>query len=135
VKLIKIEAINSKPDSYGNRYHACRVTNCISGKVLEFKISGDNAHYAAFDLFNKQWDSQAEFSDCSTTELGCRAFDKETKGWPYGGCTGADLAKYIKAASGCPTLFEAAQAILTENGQEWASHYSDLYVPATPIIK
>ena len=133
MKLIRIETISSKPDTYGNCYHAMRVTNQISGKCLEFTISGDNGPQAAYELF-QDWEAVREFCELQTTVLGVRDFNRETKGLAHGGCTGKEITKHISDNGGRPSFYEAVKAHCDENGIEIGSYYSDLHVPVSPSI-
>lgn len=129
MKLMTIESISSKPDTFGNRYHAMQVTNLISGKVLSFTISGDNASQATYDLF-QDWEAVREFCTLISTEINYRSFKAITKQWPYGGCEA--VAKYIIDNGGRPSFYEAVKAHCDDNGIEIGNHYSDLYVPVSP---
>lgn len=133
MKLIRIKFISSRADSFGNTYHAMEVENLITGKELQFTISGDNGASGAYDLFGN-WEAVREFADCSDYVTGYRDFAKTVKGWKHAGCTGKEIAKYIIDNGGLPTFWEAISAFCMENGIEIGSHESDLYVPESPAI-
>ena len=133
MKLIHLESISSLADSHGNCYHAMRVTNKLTGAVLEFTISGDNSGGVGYELFHG-WANATEFAETSTTQLKSRQFDKEVKGWAHGGCVSKDIAAYIVANGGLPTFWEAISKLSQDTGIELNNHESDLYVPISPAV-
>ena len=133
MKLIRIEAISSKTDSSGNRYHAAQVTNLLTNKSISFTICGDNVEHIAYTLFGGDWAFMREFCDFRTTEMGARSFHATTKRWARGG-SDESILNTIRTGGLLPTFYEAISAYCADNGIEINNRESDLYVPVSPAI-
>ena len=91
-----LEVFNSKADYAGNRYFAFTFTDIKSGKSVSATISGGESNLKAV-MFNfngsGDWDRSIRFS---VNEMGIRAFNRLTNGWPYAGCNPDELRDFIK---------------------------------------
>ncbi len=88
-----LECLSSLADTYGNCYFALRYTDHATGRKACGTVSGgeSNVRSALSRLgepgtVSYRWDA-----------MKIRAFNAETRGWPYAGCTGEDLAAFIRA--------------------------------------
>lgn len=89
---------NSKMDFAGNCYWFFRYFDKASGKTVEGKISGgdSNIRQMLYYMGDKEgWPAQGEYN-VFTQEMGIRSFDRATKNMEYAGCTGKDLAEFVK---------------------------------------
>lgn len=92
--LYALHIINSKADVYGNRYFAMTVTRMSDGRTACGKIYGgeSNCTYATKKL-SGGWDRYIY----TTAELPIRKFNRETRDWPYLGCSPDEINPKILA--------------------------------------
>lgn len=76
---------NSKPDMYGNRYWAYRLTD-FGRTISQGNISANNIDKVEL---------RANRIEYTHTELPIREFDKFTKNFEYHGCNWEDIRKHI----------------------------------------
>lgn len=90
-----LTAINSRIDRNGNCYWAFTFVDHATGKTVCGKVSGgeSNIRSIIFELNGGSWEPRnVQFL---TQELPIREFNKLTKKWAYGGCTGKELVEYV----------------------------------------
>ncbi len=92
--LATLLGINSKRDTHGNCYWAFVYTDALTGNSVSATISGGSSNIQSIVAAMGM-----EASECYVTfnEMKIRAFDKYVKKLPYAGCTGEELAKFIRA--------------------------------------
>ena len=88
-----LEALYSKRDRNGNCYWAFRYTDTASGKQVCGQVSGGESNVRS--LLRPLGIDYLE-THFTVTELPIREFFRMTKPWAYGGCSGEDLAKYVR---------------------------------------
>ena len=76
---------SSKPDIYGNRYWAYRLTD-FNKTISQGKISANNINKVELRINHIEY---------THTELPIREFDKFTKNFEYHGCRWEDIRKHI----------------------------------------
>lgn len=91
-----LTALHSRRDTYGNVYWAFRYRDVASGRTVCGTISGgeSNVRSIMYAMNGGSWEPRTTHYEVA--ELPIRAFNRETKGWDYAGCTGEDLAAFIR---------------------------------------
>lgn len=97
VYIASLECLNSKGDRFGNRYFAFIYTDHNTGRAVRATISGgkSNVESLMYALNGGSWEPRNVL--WSERELAIRQYNREVKGWPYAGCTGEDLARFVRA--------------------------------------
>lgn len=94
-----VNIYNSRCDVNGNRYWAFTFTDNRSGVTVSAMADhGSNVETIARAYNHKtkgDWDRGIAFH---SQELPIRQFDRMVKGWNYAGCTGEDLAAWVRKA-------------------------------------
>ncbi len=95
--VASLETLNSRRDRAGNCYFAFVYTDHATGKTARGTVSGGegNVRGIVYELNGKSWEPRNVLT--SSRELGVREFDRMVKGWPYAGCTPAELAAFVRA--------------------------------------
>jgi hypothetical protein len=91
-----LEALHSITDINGNRYWALRFTDHQTGKIAEGKVSGGESNvYQMLRYWNVPdgWDHSIIYR---VTPMGKREFKRLTKDWPYAGCSGEEIAQFVR---------------------------------------
>jgi hypothetical protein len=86
---------SSKPDMYGNSYHAFTFLDIAADKCVE----GDTASADNADGMRRHWNVENDWDrtiDVRREELPIRQFNRYIKGWEYAGCLPKDIADFIR---------------------------------------
>ena len=87
-----LECINSRSDTYGNRYFAFKYTDVKTGKQVEGTISGGESNVYSIV---RELGHPSETVHYIRTELPIREYNRTVKGWGYAGCTASELVAFI----------------------------------------
>ena len=92
----RLNIINSKTDTNGNRYWAFTFTDFETGKIAEGTGDGESNINGMIRYWNapNDWDRSIIVD---REELPIRQFNRRVKGWKYAGCLPEDVAKFIRA--------------------------------------
>lgn len=88
-----LTAYSSKPDFYGNSYHAFTMTDADDhSRSISATISGNNVRFIMLNFDGSgDWDRSIVYTE---EQLPIRRFNALTKGWPYLGGV-EDIQKYV----------------------------------------
>lgn len=92
-----LETLNSRPDNAGNRYFAFVYTDHTTGRTARGTVCGgeSNVRQILFELNGGSWEPRNVLT--TARELPIREYNRTIKGWPYAGCTGPQLAAFVRA--------------------------------------
>jgi hypothetical protein len=89
-----LDCINSRADTYGNRYWAFRYTDTETGNTVVGTVSGGESNITCVTrIMGYEWKNVI----FTRHELPIREFDRLTKTWPHAGCNPeSELVPFIK---------------------------------------
>lgn len=94
--VASLNCFNSRCDTFGNCYYAFVWTDNATGRTVCGTISGgeSNVRSILYHMNGGNWEPRNVFF--TSTELPIREYNRAVKGWPYAGCTGDELAAFIR---------------------------------------
>jgi len=95
---ITINIVYSKRDRSGNCYWAFTAFNHDTQKAVSGKISGNDSNIRAAEfMLRDRWPNTGEPCWCvNVGEMPIRKWNSLTAGWPYAGCTPAEILEFIR---------------------------------------
>lgn len=93
----RLECLTRSRDRNGNCYHAMRYTDAATGRTVCASGAGGESNVASTLYHLNGGSHEPRNVTYTATVLPIRQWDRETRGWPYGGCGGEQLAAFIRA--------------------------------------